>query len=126
MKKNLLGLLKENGFENIQDHNTKYLTIANLLGIEEVKNCIPFTMDELIESYKADEHFNGKITPISKWDNASGFYSNNRTGACIYIGSKLTRLYNAKGVNVFSCSDGVCILKSVARSMVLEHLGGTQ
>ena len=124
MSKNLLGLLKENGHETFESHDEKYLTIARLLGFEEVKSCVPFTLDKLIRSYKNDEHFNNKITPLSKWDAASGFYTNNRTGDCGLIGSYLTYLYRQKGVNAYSCSDGVCILKSVARYMVLEALKG--
>lgn len=61
-----------------------------------------------------DRHFN--TLPISVWDRASGFICNGED--VIHIGSPLTHLYHSKGVNTYSNSTGVCILKECAREMV--------
>lgn len=117
MRKNLEDLLKNKGYGNIQGHQEKYIKIAELLGFESVVACIPFDLETLEKSYKQDPYFNTKITPINAWDLASGFKTD-RYGNCSYIGSELTRLYQKNGVNCFSNSDGVCILKCVARKIL--------
>ncbi len=118
---NFKELLKQNGFENITEHNEKYLKVAEIIGFDEVANCIPFELKTLKWSFAKDEHFNGNITPMSQWDLASGFYS--KGAVCGFIGSQLTRLYHKAGINCFSNSDGVCLLKAVARKLVLDSLG---
>ena len=73
-------------------------------------------MDRLKKEFEKDKHMNG--TGIGKWDIAAGFvceYGNAR-----YIGSRLTSLYRRIGVDTFSPSDGVCILKCCARMWIQE------
>lgn len=102
-------------------HKDEQRTIINALGYENVKSCIPFSLEILKESYKEDRFFNTDETPIKSWDLAAGF---NRMGSnYILVRSRLTDLYREKcGVDTFSCSDGVSILKECAR-MWLEEEG---
>lgn len=83
--------------------------IVNMIGYEEVKQCIPFSLEELKKS--KDEHFND--LSICKWNRAAGYITNGAN--CIRIESRLTDLYRKIGVNCYSCSEGVCILKECAR-----------
>lgn len=96
-------------------HEEIYTSIVNSLGFEDVKACIPFTEDEIIKALHKDEHLNN--LPLNKWDKASGFECIDMN--CIYISSKLTMLYRKIGINSFSNSDGVCILKQCAKMMVI-------
>lgn len=118
---NFKGLLKQNGFE-ITEYYEKYLKVAELLGFDDVVKCIPFDLETLKNSYAKDPYFNNHLTPIKKWDSASGFYC--KGADCFYIGSDLTRLYSKAGVTYFSNSDGVSLLKTVAKKLVLDALRG--
>lgn len=114
-------LLREKGFENLaystnDNHEERYIKIAELLGYEDVKKLIPFKMETLKKAYKEDRHFNN--LSMDKWDRVSGFFC--PPGDCKFIGGGIVPLYNKIGVNEFSNCDGVCILKAVARSEVLK------
>lgn len=98
-------------------HEERYGAIVKAIGYEDVKKCIPFSIEQLKEAYEGDKHFNN--LPMKKWDLAGGF-----TGwpsRADYVGSTLTRLYGRIGVDTFSCSDGVCILKCCARMWIEEE-----
>ncbi len=98
--------------------------IIEAMGIRNVRDCIPFSEEELREAYKEDEHFNNLSK--QKWDAAAGFDTGRKGDRCRFIGSRLTRLYWDKlRVNQFSCSEGVCILKECAR-MTLQRTEGRQ
>lgn len=98
-------------------HRKKYQMIIRALGFENVKQCIPFSYEELKKAYETDTHFNN--LSMRKWDWAAGFNTGRRGEICVLVGSKLTRLYFEKcRVNTFSCSTGVCILKECARMWV--------
>lgn len=97
-------------------HDEKYEAIVNALGYEDVKQCIPYSLDILKKEFKKDRHMNG--TGMRKWDNAAGFIC--EYGTAKYIGSRLTALYRRIGVDTFSPSDGVCILKCCARMWIKE------
>lgn len=88
----------------------------NYLGYENVKKCIPFTLAEIKNALPKDEYLNN--LPISKWDKAAGFIQSGSN--CNFIGSPLTNLYRQKGVNAFSCAQGVSILKECARMWAEE------
>ncbi len=101
-------------------HRDEYSAIVIALGYENVKSCIPFSFEKLKESYEKDRHFNTDKTPIKSWDLAAGF--NCEGSKCILVRSRLTNLYREKcGVDTFSCSDGVCILKECARMWIEEE-----
>ena len=65
----LEGLLNNNDLP----HNEKYEAIVEELGYENVKKCLPFSIDVLTEAYEYDKHFNN--LPFNKWDLAGGFIS---------------------------------------------------
>lgn len=70
-------------------HDERCEAIVNAIGYEDVKQCIPFSLDRFKKEFEKDKHMNG--TGIGKWDIAAGFvceYGNAR-----YIGSRLTSLY---------------------------------
>jgi|GEM_PF-2233600 len=101
-----------------EGHRKKYKMIIEALGYENVKECIPFSVEELRNAYKTDEHFNNLSLKI--WDIAAGFTSSG--GYFTLIRSRLTYLYREKcGVDTFSCSTGVCILKECARLWAEEE-----
>ncbi len=77
------------------------------------KGIIPF----LKKSYAKNQYFNTCLTPLKKWNAASGFYC--KSGNC-----NLTRLYSKAGVTYFSNSDGVSLLKTVTKKLVLDALRG--
>lgn len=99
-------------------HRKKYRMIVEALGYEEVKKCIPFSIEEIRKAYKKDGALNS--LPLRQWDMAAGFYAKNNS--CALVGSRLTDLYWRKlRVNVFSCCDGVCVLKECARMWAEEE-----
>lgn len=90
------------------------------LGFEELVRCLPYTLEVLQEKYKDDKHFNN--TSLKAWDLAAGF---NVIGSRIFLHrSTLRAMLLKKGINVYSSSDGVHLLKSVARKLVKEHEKG--
>ena len=98
-------------------HAEKYQMLVLDLGYEDVKKCVPFTIDQIVKSTD-DQHLND--LPIRHWDIASGFICNNAD--CKFVGSQLTRLYKKLNVTAFSNANGVCILKQCARMMKKESV----
>lgn len=90
--------------------------LINLLGYEDVKKCIPYSIKQIKEAIKTDEHLNN--LPLVKWDRAAGFYTT--PGKCVLIGSPLVALYRQHGITSFSVSSGVSILKECARMWAEE------
>ena len=88
----------------------------NYLGYEQVKKCIPYTLTEIKNALPKDENLNN--LPIRKWDLAAGFVRNGSRWDL--VGSQLTALYRSKGINAFSCAQGVSILKECARMWANE------
>lgn len=101
-------------------HDERYESIVNAIGYEDVKQCIPYSLERLKKEFEKDKFMNG--TSIEKWDMAAGFIC--KYGNAKYIGSRLTNLYRRIGVDTFSCSDGVCILKCCARMWIKESENG--
>lgn len=100
-------------------HSEKYQRIIKALGYEDVKKCIPYTIDQIKKALPQDKHLNN--LPIKEWDVASGVYVSNSPGARpIITGSPLTVLYRKAGVTSFSQSNGVSILKEAARMWAAE------
>lgn len=91
----------------------KYAKIISALGLDEICKCLPFTETEIKKAYQTDKRLNN--LPISKWDEAAGFYTGKEGEYCLLIRSKLTDLMHRKfSVNGFICSQNVCILKNAA------------
>ena len=99
-------------------HKEKYRKIVKFLGFEEIRKCIPFTLEELKEAYEEDEYLNN--LPMEKFDMAAGFKV--KTLDVIFIGSQLTDLYKKAGVDTYSLATGVCILKECAREWIEQEL----
>ena len=87
------------------------------LGFEELVRCLPYTLKVLQEKYKNDKHFNN--TSLKSWDFAAGFIV---IGSRISLhGSTLRAMLLKKGINAYSCAQGVHLLKCVARELVEEQ-----
>lgn len=97
-------------------HDEKYEAIVKAIGYEDVKRCIPYNLERLKKEFEKDKYMNG--TRIEEWNKAAGFIC--KYGNAKYVGSMLTALYRRIGVDTFSCSDGVCILKCCARMWIKE------
>ena len=85
-------------------HGEYYDKVIELLdGLDVVSKYVPFDIEKLKRSYKLDEHFNTKITPLRTWN---------------FGAANIRNLYYRFGINCASVSDGVCILKQAARRMI--------
>ena len=119
---NIADLLTSKGFENLaqstnENHNERYLKVAEILGYENIVNLIPFNIETLKKAYAKDVHFNN--LSMDKWDRVSGFRC--PQGECHFIGGGIVNLYKKVGVTQFSNCEGVCILKAVAKNEVLKR-----
>lgn len=108
------GLTRELYFS---DHRGYYSSVVRGLGYEDVKKCIPFTLEQIKNALaKGDEHLN--TLPIKKWDNASGIVCTDYRS--YWISTPLTNLYKRNGINCASQAEGVCILKECAKMWAEE------
>lgn len=101
-------------------HEDYYRAIIKALGPAKVRKLIPFSLEQLRASYEQDKAFNTSLTPLTVWDYASGFRTKTNTALCEHIGSPLTALYASIGVDCYSNSEGVSILKQAARDMLAD------
>ena len=99
-----------------------YHDAVNDLGFDNVRRLLPWTDKELFASYTVDEHFNTKSTPIDAWDRIAGYSENHITGALTSFGSPLKGMLYKAGVNCFSCSQLICMLKEVAKITVEGYM----
>ena len=101
-------------------HSEYYQRVINLLGYDKVKECVPFDLDTLVKAYEKDHAFNN--LKLSTWDYAGGFhvYQTRYEEKVVPVNSRLRYLLKEAGINHYSCSEGVCILKECARMMVKE------
>lgn len=101
--------------------------IINKIGINSIKPYIPYDMETLMERYrKGDIHFNDGNMSIKVWDRAAGFDSNinPQTKKMDYNHSRrgLGPLLIHNGINLYSCSEAVCILKETARILCEKEI----
>lgn len=101
-------------------HHGYYQMVVNFLDYDKVRECVPFTLEEIKEAFPKDEHLNN--LPMRKWDWASGFnvWTSKWEQFVQPTYSPLRGIMRAKGINCYSCAEGVCILKECARLMVKE------
>lgn len=90
-----------------REHYVKFEALSQLIGIEALKRLMPASEDELRSAYEADEHLN--TIKLEKWD---------AKGAAVLGLRKRAR--SGQKTFVWSQSDGVCVLKHVARHHVLN------
>lgn len=96
----------------VRDPEERWEHAMYVLGYENVKSCIPFTLEEINKALDAGDYYLHTLD-MKKWDRAAGFES---SGVFYHhLGSKLTNLYHEHGCHAYSCSDGVCLLKHTAR-----------
>lgn len=110
--KEFVGYEQESGMEG---HRKFYGDVIEKLGYENVTRCVPYDLKTLTEAFEEDKYFNNLT--MKTWDLSGGFI-NCRNGDVSYVGSQLTSLMIRRGLNVFSNSQTVCILKECARLMV--------
>lgn len=87
------------------------------LGLDAIKKCLPFSKSELRVAYEKGD-INFKTLPLWLWELGAGFRNDYHYP---YVGSKLTKLYVDKGIDTFTCTEGVCILKKVALIVMQEE-----
>ena len=119
---------KRNTFENVlhidhiqypgEDFDRK---IINVLGKDQVRACIPFSLEELLIAYSDYPSF--KTLPTEAWNQAAGFpISPTDSADASLTDCPLTRLYHKIGVDCYSKEESVSILKKAARDMAIEFL----
>ena len=110
------------GKNSLEDFDGFYKTaVEKLGGPKAVKPYIPFDMETLIKSYARDENFNTILTPMTRWDAASGIDVQPQTGKLIPCGG-IWPLLHAHGITSVSQSQNVCILKTAAAMLVEETM----
>jgi hypothetical protein len=93
-------------------HREIYTRAINILGgLDAVIPYIPFSLEEIKEALKTDEHLNN--LSMQKWDLASGFRCHQAN--CDLVGGGVWHLYRKAGINSASNAQGVCLLKEAAR-----------
>lgn len=116
------------GFDRNTSFEEKFRTMIEYFGIENVKCLIPYDIETLKRAYAKDVHFNN--LPIATWDKASGYRF--ECGKCIPLGKNyvfkgseprdVRDLFILNGINVFSVSTCVSLLKQCAKMWVEEEL----
>ncbi len=97
-------------------HREKYGKAVKDLGLENIRKLIPWSDEELLKAYQADKNFNS--IKIDNWDRIAGYSENHKTGYISSFHSPLKDMIYKAGVNYFSCSELVCILKEAALQIV--------
>lgn len=92
-----------------------YDRLVSLIGLKELIDCIPQSRKQLKEAYDKDKNLNS--IPLSNWDRWAGFKFDGIK--CNRIGSNLQLLLASKGVNSYSPSQLVSLLKHAA----LKYIG---
>lgn len=97
----------------VVSHKEIYTRAINLCGgLDAVIPLIPFSLSQIKEALKTDEHLNN--LSMDRWDRASGFKSG-RQGSMTFIGGGVWHLYHKVEIHAASCAQGVCLLKEAAR-----------
>lgn len=99
-------------------HDEKYTTIVNGLGYENVKRYVPFSVTKIAAALaKGDKHLN--TLWLGTWDAASGYIPVTKQNRRDYapMGTGLAAYVSWQGINGFSLSELVCILKRCAVMM---------
>ena len=92
--------------------------VVNKIGLNELKRFLPYDISYIREAYNKDKNLNN--TKINDWNRASGFWKSVGEGQnLVYIDLHcgLKEYLPKIGINVFSVSECVCILKEAARML---------
>ena len=113
--------LKQFAFDNglnrdNMSHDEYYQSLVDKLGYEDVLKYIPFSLVEINKAIKKDKHLNN--LSLEKWDEMTGV----KTRPHVFCNQKgLYFVYKKHGINCFSQSDGVCLLKACARMALIRE-----
>lgn len=91
------------------------------LGLSNLAPLIPFTREQIKSALNSgDEHLNS--LPIKEWDRAAGFiFTRTDEEEFMYqVPSGLTPLLLQHGINAYSCSQCVSLLKHAAKLIAKE------
>ena len=103
------------------NHTDTMINAIALFGYENLVPLVPFSLPEIRNAYSSgDVHLN--TLDMNKWDAAAGFrfIRTDDDELMVMVASPLTRLYREHGINAYSCSEGVSLLKTVAIRMLKE------
>lgn len=102
-------------------HESVMRSAVATLGLSNLAPLIPFTKEHIKAAIESgDEHLN--TLPIKEWDRAAGFVFT-RTDEEEFmhrVPSGLTPLLLQHGINAYSCSQCVSLLKYAAKQIVKE------
>lgn len=106
------------GITDLDDFDKAYAAIVGQFDPEALHALMPATDEEITAALAEDENLNN--IPIVKWDAAAGFrvWVNRRLQTqevAMIPGARLHKMLSDIGVDSFSCSECVCILKTYAR-----------
>lgn len=102
-------------------HETVMNNAINVLGLDALAQLVPFTVDEVKAALAAGDTALNTL-PIKKWDMASGFIINGNHVQPIPC--QLSALLSQHGIDAWSPSQCVSLLKTVAR-LIAEKEGET-
>ena len=93
--------------------------ITKLDGVDAVRSFIPFDDGALKSAYAEDKNFNSGLTPLHRWEDASGISvrPGQTTRPPRATGTGLFAFLNANGVTLASQSECICILKTAAEKI---------
>lgn len=102
-------------------HEEVYGRLIRRLGEAEIWRFVPYDIDVLCDKFRTDRHFNN--TPMRTWDFAAGFETClDKYGAenVRWLHSGLSLWLVHHGINTFSPSQCVSLLKQCAKRAVLR------
>ena len=98
-------------------HREIYGKAVSELGYQKVRNLLPWSDEELQNAYeRCGDTFNA--IPLRQWDRIAGYSENPITGDLTSWNTPLKNMLINIGVNCFSCSQLVSVLKECARQVV--------
>ena len=92
------------------EFNERYEKLIELIGLDAIIPYVPATKEEVEEAAQISKSLN--LIPLSKWDRAAG-YSVEGTRVT-NLGYGANRLLIANGINCYSLSECVSLLKHAA------------
>lgn len=91
--------------------------VVEKIGLENLKPCLPVSLDELKEAYAKDIHFNN--IPLRKWDVACGYREIPSYPPRYYpVPSQFQTLLETTFSQSISVAGAISILKHAARQLV--------
>ena len=92
------------------EFNERYEKLIELVGLEAIIPYVPATKEEVEEAAQISKSLNS--IPLSKWDRAAGYSVEGMIVTNLGYGAN--RLFIANGINCYSLSECVSLLKHAA------------